>query len=77
LYSEIQKPITVEDLGQHPRILVNIDEHQKANPLKAGGFNQYRPARYFAENIATPGPKLDKTTLDRFEAAFKALKSLL
>ena len=35
------------------------------------------PARYFAENITTIGPNLDKATLDRFEAAFKALNSVL
>lgn len=75
--NELQKPIKLADLGQHPRILVNIDEHLKANPLKAGGFNHYRPARYFAENIAALGPKLDKATLDRFEDAFKQLNSLL
>ena len=50
---------------------------KKANPLKAGGFNHYRPARYFAENIGTLGAKLDAATLNRFEAAFKALNTLL
>ena len=75
--NELQKPITLANLGQHPRILINIEEHLKAHPLKASGFNHYRPARYFAENIASIGPKLDAGTLDRFEAAFKALNSLL
>jgi predicted ATP-dependent endonuclease of OLD family len=75
--AELQKPITLADLGKHPRILVNIEEHLKAHPLKAGGFNHYRPARYFVENIATLGPKLGAVTLDRFEAAFKALNALL
>ena len=65
-----------EDLGKHPRILVNIKKWLKANPLKTGGFDHYRPARYFAENIATLGPKLNKATLDRFEAAFKVLNEL-
>ena len=75
--TELPKPIGLADLGKHPRIVVNIEEHLKANPLKAGSFNHYRPARYFIENIATLGPKLDKPTLDRFEAAFKALNALL
>jgi hypothetical protein len=57
--------------------LVNIEEHLKANPLKTGGFNHYRPARYFAEGIATLAAKLDKPTLSRFEAAFEALNGLL
>ena len=74
---ELAKPIELENLGKHPRILVNIKEWLKANPLKTGGFDHYRPARYFAENIATLGPKLNKATLDRFEAAFKVLNGLL
>src|SRR6185369_10781986 len=73
----LTKPIALVDLGKHPRILVNIEEHVKTHPLKAGTFNHYRPARYLAENIATLGPKLDKGTLDRFEAAFKQLNALL
>jgi predicted ATP-dependent endonuclease of OLD family len=75
--AELQKPIGLADLGHHPRVLVNIEEHLKANPLKTGGFNHYRPARYFAENIGKLGPMLDAATLNRFEAAFKALNALL
>jgi hypothetical protein len=75
--SELQKPFALADLGKHPRILVNIEEHLKANPLKSGGFNHDRPARDLAENIARLEPKLDQTTLDRFEAAFRALNGLL
>jgi predicted ATP-dependent endonuclease of OLD family len=75
--SELPKPITLADLGKHPRILVNIQEQLKASPLEFGSFNHYRPARYFAENIATLESKLDKATLDRFEAAFNALNELL
>ena len=74
---ELVKPIELDDLGKHPRILVNIEEWLEANPLKTGAFNHYRPARHFAENIATLGPKLNKETLDRFEAAFKDLNALL
>ena len=74
---ELVKPIELDDLGKHPRILVNIEEWLKANPLKTGAFNHYRPARYFAENIATLGPKLNKVTHDRFETAFKVLNALL
>ena len=32
--NELEKPITLADLGQHPRILVNIEGHLKAHPLK-------------------------------------------
>jgi hypothetical protein len=48
---ELQKPIALTDLGKHPRILVNIENHLKANPLQTGSFNHYRPARYFVEHI--------------------------
>ena len=75
--NELVKPIERKDLGKHPRILVNIKKWLRANPLKTGGFGHYRPARYFAENIATLGPKLNNATLDRFEAAFKVLNGLL
>ena len=62
--AELQNPLTLTDLGQHPRILVNLEEHLRANPLKTGSFNHYRPARYLAENIDTLGPKVDGPTLN-------------
>ena len=74
---ELVKPIELKDLGKHPRVLVNIEEWLEANPLKTGAFNHYRPARYFAENIATLGPKLNEKALDRFEAAFRDLNAPL
>ena len=74
---ELPKKIELKDLGKHPRILVNIEEWLKAHPLKSGGFNHYRPARYLTENIGTLAAKLDKPTLDRFEASFKALNALI
>ena len=74
---ELAKPIELKDVGRHPRILVDIKEWLKANPLKTEDFDHYRPARYFAENIATLRPKLSEATLDRFETAFKALNGLL
>jgi predicted ATP-dependent endonuclease of OLD family len=75
--NELSKKIEMKELGNHPRILVNIEEWLKANPLKAGSFNHYRPARYFAENIRRLVAKVDNATLDRFEQAFKALNALL
>ena len=74
---ELVKPIKLDDLGKHPRILLKIEEWMEANPLKTGAFNHYRPARYFAENIVTLGTKLNKETLNRFETAFKVLNALL
>lgn len=76
--AELSKPITVEDLtAKHPRLLRRIDEYLKQHPLKQGGFNHYRPARYFAENSSSLMPKLSAATLNRFERAFKAINSLL
>jgi predicted ATP-dependent endonuclease of OLD family len=75
--SVLSKPIALSDLGKHPRIVVNIEEHIKANPLKSGGFNHYRPARHFTENIALLGAKLETGTLNRFRTAFKVLNGLL
>lgn len=74
---ELLQPIDLDDLGSHPRIVVNIEEWLKTNPLKIGDFSHYRPARYFAENIAALGTNLNKKTLDRFESAFKVLNALL
>jgi hypothetical protein len=75
--AELQRPIDLLDLGKHPRILVNIEEHLKIHPLKDARFNHYRPARHSVENVATLAPKLDQLTLERFETAFKALNALL
>jgi energy-coupling factor transporter ATP-binding protein EcfA2 len=59
-----------------PRILVRLEEYLAANPLKAGvKFNHYRPARLFAERVSALA--IPNDTLDRFEAAFKALNALL
>lgn len=75
--NELLAPITLADLGKHPRIVVNIEEHLDAHPLKTGSFNYYRPARRFAEQVGTLSEKLDAGTLDRFDAAFNALNALL
>ncbi len=75
--NELVKKIELKDLGKHPRILVNIEGWMKINPLRSGGFNHYRPARYFAGNIGKLAGRLDESTLERFEASFKALNALL
>jgi predicted ATP-dependent endonuclease of OLD family len=76
--TELTAPIAEASLtSQHPRILVRLDEYFKTNPLKTGHFNHYRPARYLAENIGPLSAKLSSDTLNRFEAAFKAINALL
>jgi AAA ATPase-like protein len=62
--------------GAAPRILVRVEDYFGRNPLKAGAkFNHYRPARFFAEKV--PAARIPDATLDRFEAAFKAVNALL
>ncbi len=75
---DLPAPITTADLTvTHPRILKRLESYFEQNPMKQGGFNHYRPARYFAEHFSDFGKELDSATLDRFESAFKALNMLV
>ena len=69
--------LKVKDLTNHStRILVRIEDYLGKNPLKEGlQFNHYRPARFLIENLSRL--VIPDTTLDRFEAAFKAANKLL
>ena len=59
-----------------PRILVRLEEYFSTSPLAGGAeFSHYRPARFFAENVSTL--TIPATSLDRFEAAFRAANTLL
>ncbi len=73
------QPIRQADLVGVPqrRILVTIEEYLARVPMQGAQFSHYRPARYFAENSGSLGPKLSEDTLARFESAFKALNALL
>lgn len=62
---------------KHPRVLVRLEKYFEANPLKAGKFNHYRPARHFSEKVASLGKDLSADTLARFEEAFTTLNALL
>ena len=75
---DLQAPLILANLPPHTRVIVRIEEHLKASPMKGGVvFNHFRPASHFARHIDVWGPKLDKATLDRFEEAFKTLNALL
>lgn len=74
---QLAAPVTEAMLPKHPRIVERLNQYFAANPLKFGGFNHYRPARYFAEHIAELAPKLSGSTLARFEEAFNALNALV
>jgi predicted ATPase len=69
--------LTVSNLtSRAPRILARLEEYFAPNPLKDGvQFNHYRPARFLAERVSTMS--IPNDSLDRFEAAFKAVNALL
>jgi hypothetical protein len=47
-------------------------------PLKGKArFSHYRPARYLVENVSKLAKLIPAETLDRFEAAFRQLNSLI
>jgi hypothetical protein len=60
-----------------PRTVKAISEHFASHPLKSGEFGHFRPARYFAENLATLAPGISEETKARFEAAFEKINALL
>jgi hypothetical protein len=60
-----------------PRVLLAIEKHLAATPLKAGRFNHYRPARYLVQNLDNLSSQISAATLARFEEAFKAVNRLL
>jgi hypothetical protein len=75
--TEFGTALTSGDLkSQAPRILGRLEEYFLANPLRNGVvFNNFRPARLLAERIfSLPVPNV---TLDRFEAVFTRLNSML
>jgi len=77
--ADIVAPITSSMLGStSPRIVPQLEDFFLVNSPKTGAqFNHYRPARYFTENAAKLDNAIPPKTLDRFEAAFKALNALL
>ena len=76
---EFKSSISLANLSsKHPRILCQLEEHLKSNPLPNNeSFNHYRPARYLSENIGCLESELSEQELDRFEQAFKTLNALL
>ena len=69
---EIDTPIKANDIkGKQPRVVVRLEKHL------GNGFNHFRPARYFVENINKIEKRIPSEALDRFEEAFRALNKLL
>lgn len=77
--SDLAKKLAEKDVRTgSPRIVVRLEEFFKDNPMKGSAqFGHFRPARYFAENVATLKKAIPAVALDRFEAAFKKLNALL
>ncbi len=77
--NNLTKPIQSGDLKTRAsRILEKLNDYFDNNPLKDNvSFNHYRPARYFAENIAQLSSIFPPEAIERFEAAFKTLNALL
>ena len=60
-----------------PRILRRIDEYFKRHLPNTVGFNHYRPARYFSDNITSLEKEICEDTLCRFQKVFDSLNALL
>lgn len=76
--AQLSRPLDTHSLNaKEPRVLRAIEAWLAANPMKAGTFGHYRPARYFSENAAALWPKVSNVTKDRFELAFKQLNALI
>ena len=70
--------IKESDLPQHDRIVERINQYLQTNSIvlrKSGGFNHYLVASHLASNPPKPST-IDKTSLDQFEALFKAVNGL-
>ena len=75
--SAMVKPLDAPSLKPGTRIVVRVEEAIQLNPASGVKFNHYRPARYFAEHISKLKKGLNDDTINRFEAAFKAVNALL
>jgi hypothetical protein len=77
--AEYGASIKVDDLPKGPpRVLKRLEQYLADNPLPDGAsFNHFRPARYFATNLATLEADLTEPQLARFREAFEALNALL
>ena len=75
----LTSPIQEAELNQNlPRVIPALDGFFAGKPMRGGvAFNHYRPARYFATNVAALEQTIPEQALTRFESAFKILNALL
>lgn len=70
--------VQATDLPGGARVVRRLEELFAARPLQDGQpFNHYRPARYFAEHLASLKSAISAATLERFEQMFTRLNALL
>ena len=75
---ELSKPLKASDLkSKAPRITARIEQHLRENGIANGRLNHYRPAAHLLREQTDLIPKIDKDTLQRADALFKRLNSLL
>ena len=75
---DLPKPLKPGDLkSKAPRITARIEQHLRDNDIANGKLNHYRPAAHLLREQTDLVPKIDKDTLQRAEALFKRLNSLL
>jgi len=76
--SDLPQPLKAGDLkSKAPRITARIEHHFRENDLVNGRLNHYRPAAHLLREQTDLVPKIDKDTLQRADALFKRLNSLL
>ena len=75
---DLPKPLKAGDLNSKaPRITVRIEQHFRDQGIADGRLNHYRPAAHLLREQTTLVPKIHKDTLQRADALFKRLNSLL
>lgn len=75
---DLPKAIKAGDLtSQAPRITARVEQYFRDNNIANGKLNHYRPAAHLLREQTSLVPKIDKDTLQRAEALFKRLNSLL
>ncbi len=76
--SDLPKSLKAGDLkSKAPRITARIEQHLCDNDIANGRLNHYRPAAHLLREQVALIPKIDKDTLQRADALFKRLNSLL
>lgn len=75
---DLTKPIKATDIkSKAPRVTARIEQYFRDSDIANGKLNHYRPAAHLLGDQINLIPKIDKATLERADALFKRLNSLL